>query len=182
MTLSASGTSSLRARYLSVFLAVKFADWLQGPYFYTVRAARAAESAISKQPNKPPHQVYAGKIDPTTGELLSKSQISSLFVVGFTSTMVFGTILGSMADSWGRRASCCVCLLLTVASCTRCVCGVCVYLPLLQGTHTTYPNLPSHTESEPPFPLVQHTCVAALAAVPGPRCWWRCILAAALQL
>jgi hypothetical protein len=72
---------SLRLRYLSVFLAMKFADWLQGPYFY---------------------DVYATKVDSRTGVLFTPAAISSLFLVGFCSAMIFGAFAGSWADKFGR--------------------------------------------------------------------------------
>jgi hypothetical protein len=72
---------SLRLRYLTVFLAMKFADWLQGPYFY---------------------EVYAAKTDAATGAPFSSSTISFLFLVGFCSAMVFGAFAGSWADKFGR--------------------------------------------------------------------------------
>ena len=72
---------SLRVRYLTVFLLMKFADWLQGSYFY---------------------EVYAAKNDSRTGEAFTPSAISSLFLVGFCSAMVCGAFAGSWADKFGR--------------------------------------------------------------------------------
>lgn len=66
-------------------LLVRFADWLQGPYFY---------------------DLYANKIDSRTGELFTPGAVSTLFLVGFCSGMVFGTLAGSLADSFGRYGLC----------------------------------------------------------------------------
>lgn len=76
---------SLRVRYLTVFLLMKFADWLQGSYFY---------------------EVYAAKNDSRTGEAFTPSAISSLFLVGFCSAMVCGAFAGSWADKFGRCVGC----------------------------------------------------------------------------
>jgi hypothetical protein len=72
---------SLRVRYLTVFLLMKFADWLQGSYFY---------------------EVYAAKTDSRTGVAFTPSAISSLFLVGFCSAMICGAFAGSWADKFGR--------------------------------------------------------------------------------
>lgn len=79
---------SLRVRYLTVFLLMKFADWLQGSYFY---------------------EVYAAKNDSRTGEAFTPSAISSLFLVGFCSAMVCGAFAGSWADKFGRKRASIVC-------------------------------------------------------------------------
>lgn len=72
---------SLKWRYLVVMIVVRFADWLQGPYFY---------------------DLYAGKIDSRIGKPFTAGAISTLFLVGFCSSMVFGTAAGSLTDSFGR--------------------------------------------------------------------------------
>jgi len=61
--------------YLLVYLLMMSADWLQGPYVYAL------------------YQHYGFDI----------GQIGVLFIVGFGSSLVFGTIVGSMADRYGRR-------------------------------------------------------------------------------
>ncbi|KAJ3026533.1 UNVERIFIED_CONTAM: hypothetical protein HDU68_005487 [Siphonaria sp. JEL0065] len=65
-------------QYLGVYLAAMFADWLQGPYVYRL------------------YETYGYTVD----------QIAILFVAGFGSSMIAGTIVGSLADSCGRRNSC----------------------------------------------------------------------------
>ena len=47
----------------------------------------------------------------------SKGQIGQLFIVGFGSSMVFGTIVGGLADRYGRRLNCLLFALLYGASC-----------------------------------------------------------------
>jgi hypothetical protein len=73
--------AKLRTRFLVVFLTVKFADWLQGPYFY---------------------DVLATKVHGSTGVQFSAAEVSALFLVGFCSSMLFGALAGSWADSVGR--------------------------------------------------------------------------------
>lgn len=73
--------ASLRARYLLVMLTVRFADWLQGPYFY---------------------EVYSTKVDSRTGAVLTPGAVSTLFLAGFCSSMLFGTLAGSLTDTFGR--------------------------------------------------------------------------------
>jgi MFS family permease len=54
------------------------ADWMQGPYVYALYA----------------HYGF------------SKGEIGQLFIMGFGSSMVFGTIVGGFADKYGRKANC----------------------------------------------------------------------------
>ncbi|KAL8595134.1 hypothetical protein ACOMHN_013807 [Nucella lapillus] len=53
-------------------------DWLQGPHVYVL------------------YDSYG----------MTTHQIEILFVAGFGSSMIFGTIIGSFADRYGRRANC----------------------------------------------------------------------------
>ncbi|KAI9496357.1 hypothetical protein BDB00DRAFT_810124 [Zychaea mexicana] len=69
---------SLQYRYLTVYLVVMGADWLQGPYLYKL------------------YQSYGFDL----------VQIAFLFLTGFVSGAIGGTAAGSMADSWGRRRGC----------------------------------------------------------------------------
>lgn len=78
---SARRLQSLKWRYLIVMLTVRFADWLQGPYFY---------------------ELYAKKTDSRTGAQLSAGAVSTLFLVGFCASMAFGTVAGSLTDTFGR--------------------------------------------------------------------------------
>ena len=80
---SSHALTSLKWRYLAVMLVVRFADWLQGPYFY---------------------ELYTTKIDSRTGKTFTPGAVSFLFLVGFCSGMVFGTAAGSLTDSFGRCA------------------------------------------------------------------------------
>mmetsp|Transcript_10911 Transcript_10911/g.14208 ORF Transcript_10911/g.14208 Transcript_10911/m.14208 type:complete len:454 (+) Transcript_10911:283-1644(+) len=64
--------------FLAVYLLCCAADWIQGPYLYKLYA-------------------YYG---------FSKGEIGSLFVTGYVSSGVFGTIIAGMADSVGRRKTC----------------------------------------------------------------------------
>jgi hypothetical protein len=72
--------TSLQMRYLSVFWLIRCADWLQGPYFY---------------------EVYASKV--FGGMQASMGLVSKLFLTGFASTALFGPLVGSAADTYGRK-------------------------------------------------------------------------------
>ncbi|XP_022103950.1 molybdate-anion transporter-like isoform X2 [Acanthaster planci] len=65
-------------RYLVVYLLAMAADWLQGPYVYAL------------------YEHYG----------MTSHQIEQLFVAGFGSSMIVGTVVGSFADKYGRRANC----------------------------------------------------------------------------
>ncbi len=47
----------------------------------------------------------AGAAGPLTSAQygFGKAEIGQLFVAGFSSSLVFGTFIGSVADKWGRR-------------------------------------------------------------------------------
>ncbi|KAI8388135.1 uncharacterized protein BYT42DRAFT_223548 [Radiomyces spectabilis] len=74
--------------YLTVYLAVMGADWIQGPYLYKL------------------YQSYG----------LALPEIAVLFLTGFVSGAFAGTAVGSMADSVGRRRVCLVFCAATVVS------------------------------------------------------------------
>lgn len=67
--------SKLLTKYLIVYLLAVFSDWLQGPYVYAL------------------YDAYG----------YSQHDIAVLFVAGFGSSMVFGTFMGGLADSCGRK-------------------------------------------------------------------------------
>jgi MFS transporter, MFS domain-containing protein family, molybdate-anion transporter len=71
---------SLQRRFLAVFWLLRCADWLQGPYFYSV---------------------YASKV--IQGVPVSLALISRLFVTGFASTALFGPLVGRCSDEYGRK-------------------------------------------------------------------------------
>jgi len=64
--------------YLGVYLLAMMGDWLQGPHVYAL------------------YESYN----------MSKHEIEILFIAGFGSSMLFGTIVGSFADKYGRRFNC----------------------------------------------------------------------------
>lgn len=74
-TKSDLGIVAFRGTYLSVYLMATMADWLQGPYVFAHYESLGF-----------PRQVCEG-----------------FFVVGFTSSMFFGTFSGMQADRHGRR-------------------------------------------------------------------------------
>jgi len=61
--------------YLAVYMFAVLSDWLQGPYVYAL------------------YDAYG----------YSQHMIAVLFVAGFGSSMAFGSFVGSLADSYGRR-------------------------------------------------------------------------------
>jgi len=67
--------SVLLRKYLVVYLLAILSDWLQGPYVYAL------------------YDSYG----------YSQHDIAVLFVAGFGSSMVFGSFIGGLADSCGRR-------------------------------------------------------------------------------
>lgn len=64
--------------YLTVYLIMMGADWLQGPYVYQ----------LYKHYN------------------FTTEQIGQLFVVGFGTSMISGSFVGSLADKYGRKKMC----------------------------------------------------------------------------
>jgi len=61
--------------YLTVYLLMMAGDWLQGPYMYAL------------------YDAYG----------FAHEEIAALFVAGFGSSMLFGTVAGSLADTLGRK-------------------------------------------------------------------------------
>jgi len=73
---SKEGTyKSLLVRYLIVYLLAALSDWMQGPYVYELYSSYG----------------------------FSKHDIAVLFVAGFGSSMLFGSFIGGLADSCGRK-------------------------------------------------------------------------------
>lgn len=70
-----ASAKSLERRYLGAYLLAMLADWLQGPYVYALYAAYGFDRRTN----------------------------GILFVFGFGSSMVFGTVVGSLADKFGRK-------------------------------------------------------------------------------
>merc|ERR1712179_675420 len=66
---------SFQKSFFLVYFLALLGDWLQGPYVYKLYA-------------------YYG---------FKESQIAILYVVGFASSVIFGTCTGPLADLWGRR-------------------------------------------------------------------------------
>ncbi|KAI8810333.1 hypothetical protein BJ742DRAFT_801453 [Cladochytrium replicatum] len=96
--------------YLAVYSLVMLSDWLQGSYIYGI--------TFCVLPLSKPH----------TAKCLSSSalyrnynfsldQIAVLFVVGFLSSAIFGTFVGSIADKVGRMRMCLAFCLIYGISC-----------------------------------------------------------------
>jgi len=78
--------------YILVYSVAMFADWLQGPYVYALYASYG----------------------------FSAGDNAVLFVAGFGSSMIFGTVVGSLADRTGRKkAALLYCVLYTVSCMTK---------------------------------------------------------------
>jgi MFS family permease len=97
LTSSANSTSkpnseaflSFQKLYLSAYLCMVAGDWMQGPYVYAL------------------YDSYG----------FSQSSIAVLFVAGFGSSMIFGTVVGSFADKFGRKKFALLYVVCYVASC-----------------------------------------------------------------
>ncbi|KAH9724283.1 Major facilitator superfamily domain-containing protein 5 [Citrus sinensis] len=74
--------------HFAVYLAIA-GDWLQGPYVYYL------------------YSTYG----------FGKGEIGQLFIAGFGSSMLFGTIVGSLADKQGRKRACVTYCLTYILSC-----------------------------------------------------------------
>lgn len=72
------GFRRFQRTFLTVYLMAQGADWLQGPHVYALFSSYG----------------------------MTSKQINQLFVVGFGSSMVFGTVVGSFADKLGRKFNC----------------------------------------------------------------------------
>ncbi|GAB1602001.1 molybdate-anion transporter-like [Argonauta hians] len=80
---------SLQRAYLGGYILATAGDWLQGPHLYAL------------------YDSYG----------LTKHQIELLFVVGFGSSLIFGTTIGTFADRLGRRLNCVVYGIFYIFSC-----------------------------------------------------------------
>ncbi|XP_023239933.1 molybdate-anion transporter-like [Centruroides sculpturatus] len=65
-------------QYFAAYFPALFGDWLQGPYVYKLYS----------------HYGFA------------ESQIAALYIVGFGTSMLLGTCVGTLADRFGRRRMC----------------------------------------------------------------------------
>ncbi|TFY61171.1 hypothetical protein EVG20_g7155 [Dentipellis fragilis] len=92
---------ALMQKYLIVYAIVMGADWLQGPYVYSLY-----------------RQQYA----------FSERIVAVLFVTGFVSAGLFAPLVGVWADQYGRRR---LCLLFCITYTLTCALLLFPYLPLL---------------------------------------------------
>ncbi|KAM7266983.1 hypothetical protein ACFE04_009149 [Oxalis oulophora] len=81
--------NSFKNNYLLVYSLMMAGDWLQGPYVYYL------------------YSTYG----------FSKGDIGQLFIAGFGSSMLFGTIVGSLADKQGRKRACVTYCITYILSC-----------------------------------------------------------------
>ncbi|KAL4227163.1 hypothetical protein ACF0H5_015136 [Mactra antiquata] len=84
-----AGFQIFQRTYLVVYLLAMGGDWLQGPHVYAL------------------YDSYG----------MSTHQIEILFVAGFGSSMLVGTVVGSFADRYGRRNNCILYGILYGAAC-----------------------------------------------------------------
>uniref|UniRef100_A0A7S2JQG3 Molybdate-anion transporter n=1 Tax=Cyanoptyche gloeocystis TaxID=77922 RepID=A0A7S2JQG3_9EUKA len=78
-----------QVNYIAVFLLSMASDWLQGPYVYAL------------------YEKYG----------YQEGDIGKLFIMGFGSSMIFGTVVGSFADKYGRKKNCILYGIIYGASC-----------------------------------------------------------------
>ncbi|KAK9665186.1 hypothetical protein RND81_14G096200 [Saponaria officinalis] len=84
-----SSFNSFKNNYLLVYSLMMSGDWLQGPYVYYL------------------YSTYG----------YGKGEIGQLFIAGFGSSMLFGTIVGSLADKQGRKRACVTYCITYILSC-----------------------------------------------------------------
>ncbi|KAF9616434.1 hypothetical protein IFM89_029688 [Coptis chinensis] len=81
--------NSFKNNYVLVYSLMMAGDWLQGPYVYYL------------------YSQYG----------FGKGDIGRLFIAGFGSSMLFGTIVGSLADKQGRKRACVTYCITYILSC-----------------------------------------------------------------
>ncbi|XP_009599532.1 uncharacterized protein LOC107788398 [Nicotiana tabacum] len=81
--------NSFKNNYILVYSLMMAGDWLQGPYVYYL------------------YTTYG----------YGKGEIGHLFIAGFGSSMLFGTIVGSLADKQGRKRACVTYCITYILSC-----------------------------------------------------------------
>uniref|UniRef100_A0A0D6QVX8 Molybdate-anion transporter n=1 Tax=Araucaria cunninghamii TaxID=56994 RepID=A0A0D6QVX8_ARACU len=86
---TSAGFNSFKNNYLVVYSLMMAGDWLQGPYVYFL------------------YTTYG----------FNKGEIGRLFIAGFGSSMLFGTIVGSLADKQGRKRACITYCITYILSC-----------------------------------------------------------------
>ncbi|KAF3434205.1 hypothetical protein FNV43_RR25308 [Rhamnella rubrinervis] len=84
-----SAFNAFKNNYLLVYSLMMAGDWLQGPYVYYL------------------YSQYG----------YTKGDIGQLFIAGFGSSMLFGTIVGSLADKQGRKRACITYCITYILSC-----------------------------------------------------------------
>ena len=119
-----------------VFLLAFFSDWLQGPYVYAL------------------YDFYG----------FDSRDIAILFIIGFMSSMVFGTLVGSLSDKYGGNFDFVLeDLACFSALCPKCPClwvaGWCFLFQCWDGrhimdhfSHVSQPHAPPHTHPHTPTP------------------------------
>ncbi|CAD5168143.1 uncharacterized protein LOC103974038 [Musa acuminata AAA Group] len=86
---TSSPFNAFKNNYLLVYSLMMAGDWLQGPYVYYL------------------YSQYG----------FDKGDIGRLFIAGFGSSMLFGTIVGSLADKRGRKRACVTYCITYILSC-----------------------------------------------------------------
>ncbi|KAB1215530.1 Molybdate-anion transporter [Morella rubra] len=86
---TSSAFNAFKNNYILVYSLMMAGDWLQGPYVYYL------------------YSQYG----------FGKGEIGQLFIAGFGSSMLFGTIVGSLADKQGRKRACVTYCIAYILSC-----------------------------------------------------------------
>lgn len=96
--------AALQRNYMLVFLTMMAADWLQGPYVYALYEHYGFSQVRPRFVSIP--ALARSRLLTTTPSPSPKVEIGYLFIAGFVSSLLFGTIVGSAADRYGRKALC----------------------------------------------------------------------------
>mmetsp|Transcript_6689 Transcript_6689/g.10544 ORF Transcript_6689/g.10544 Transcript_6689/m.10544 type:complete len:438 (-) Transcript_6689:2567-3880(-) len=88
-TVTTTEFKMFQRKFLSVYVLMTAADWIQGPYLYKL-------------------YVFYG---------FPPSDIGFLFVIGFVSSAVFGTLVGGLSDRFGRKKTCVIFTVLYALCC-----------------------------------------------------------------
>eukprot|EP00040_Diaphanoeca_grandis_P042217 m.264415 g.264415 ORF g.264415 m.264415 type:complete len:433 (+) comp56133_c0_seq1:276-1574(+) len=99
-----SGFRLFQFQYLLVYGLTAFADWLQGTHMYQLYDGYSQASEGATPHENPYHPSHLGK-----------ATISALFITGFACSGIFGTVVGSFVDVYGRKSGVVLFCLLEIA-------------------------------------------------------------------
>ena len=103
--------------YLPVYLSAASADWLQGPYKYAVYSGEYIPSTRFFFYVDPSLRLYLFQTFCDTAYGYDQHKIAILFVAGFSSGMILGSVVGSLTDRVGRKRMACLYCCIYIVSC-----------------------------------------------------------------